>query len=52
MNHDEKNTGGGQNSRFIGERDSLPGYRRWVSHDYAGWGGAPTSQADVRFQVS
>ena len=35
---DAKNTDGGQNSRFIGERESLPGYRRWASHDYAGWG--------------
>ena len=35
---DAKNTDGGQNSRFIGERESLSGYRRWTSHDYAGWG--------------
>lgn len=33
-----KNTEGGQNSRFIGGCETLPGYRRWASHDYAGWG--------------
>lgn len=38
MNPVEKNTEGGQNSRFIGERETLPGYRRWANHDYAGWG--------------
>ena len=38
MNLDDKNTEGGQNSRFIGGCETLPGDRRWASHDYAGWG--------------
>ena len=28
----------GQSRRFIGGGESLPGYRRWEDHDYAGWG--------------
>ena len=38
MNANAENGACEPKRRFIGERESLPGYRRWANHDYAGWG--------------